>query len=419
MTMERLHIFTSAAVNYLPKVRMLCRSIRKHHPEATIHLALADERPAWLTTENEPFDSILEIPQLAIPRWRGWAFGHTIVELSTAIKPFAIRHLLARADCDAVVYFDPDMVLFSRVDDILARLEGANVVLTPHQNKPEKSLQAVIDNELTSLRMGVFNLGFVGVRNTAEGERFAQWWGERCYEFCRAEVHNGIFTDQKWVNFAPIFFDGVEIIKSSRHNVATWNLTTRTLTGDLAHGFEVDGDPLGFYHFTGFDSGAHKIMAVKNASGNQSVQELIEWYARETATRKGDDVEATPWAFARFSDGTRIEKHHRWVYRDRKDLQAAYPDPFDAGTQPMSFLGWCNTEGALRYPEFFNDPKTLAPFPSTFGTAKIKAGMAMRLGLLMLAPRAGKLLRERVMRVLRREGIGGIARRIRGQMLSS
>src|SRR3954462_15325880 len=160
MAMERLDNFTSAAVNYLPKVRMLCRSIRKHHPEATIHLALADERPAWLTTENEPFDSILEIAQLGIARWRGWAFGHTIVELSTAIKPFAVQHLLGRGDCDAVVYFDPDMVLFSRVDDILGRLAGSNVVLTPHQNKPEKTLQAVIDNELTSLRMGAFNLGF-------------------------------------------------------------------------------------------------------------------------------------------------------------------------------------------------------------------------------------------------------------------
>jgi hypothetical protein len=47
---EVLHVFTSAAVNYLPKVRILCRSIRKHHPEAVIHLVLADERPQWLRT---------------------------------------------------------------------------------------------------------------------------------------------------------------------------------------------------------------------------------------------------------------------------------------------------------------------------------------------------------------------------------
>ena len=176
----RLHIFTSAAVNYLPKVRVLCRSIRQHHPEAVIHFALADERPSWLTPEGEPFDSIIELAQLDIPNWRAWTFIHTIVELSTAIKPFVLRHLLARADCDRVLYFDPDMVLFSPVEDILESLSSANIVLTPHQTTPESTKAAVIDNEITSLRVGVFNLGFIGVRNTAEGRSFADWWAQRC-----------------------------------------------------------------------------------------------------------------------------------------------------------------------------------------------------------------------------------------------
>jgi hypothetical protein len=228
-------------------VRALCRSIRKFHPEAMIHLVLADERPAWLTPEGEPFDAIMEIDTLGIPKLRGWTFTHGIVELSTAIKPFALRRLLERPDCKAAVYFDPDMVLFSRVDDILATLETSNVALTPHQTKPEKTLENVIDNEITSLAMGVFNLGFIGVANTAEGRRFAEWWSERTYHFCRAEVANGLFTDQKWINFAPIFFDGVAILKSSRHNVATWNITTRLFTGNVRDGFKVDGEPLGFY----------------------------------------------------------------------------------------------------------------------------------------------------------------------------
>jgi hypothetical protein len=31
-TRPRLHVFTSAAVNYLPKVRTLCQSIRRASP---------------------------------------------------------------------------------------------------------------------------------------------------------------------------------------------------------------------------------------------------------------------------------------------------------------------------------------------------------------------------------------------------
>ena len=408
-----LHVFTSAAVNYLPKVRALCRSIRAQHPEAIIHLALADERPEWLTTEGEPFDTILELRQLAIPDLPSWTFKHSIVELATAIKPFALAHLLSQPGCRTVLYFDPDMVLFSRVDDIITTLDGANVALTPHQTTPERSLAAVIDNEITSLKMGVFNLGFVGVANTAEGRRFADWWKDRCYHFCRAEVANGLFTDQKWVNFAPIFFDGVAILKSPRHNVATWNLTTRTMVGCVATGFKVDGQPLGFYHFTGFDSGAHRIMAVKNASGNDAVQDLIAWYERETVPKRGDRVIDWPWAFGRFSDGTKIEPHHRWVYRDRLDLQEAFPQPFDTSSGEVTYLQWCETEGRLRYPELFGPFAGAVPPAPANPRSAVPWRAAVRIFLLAFAPRAGRSLRQRLYHLLRREGLKGIARRLK------
>ena len=407
----RLHVFTSAAVNYLPKVRALCRSIRTHHPEARIHFALADERPDWLTAEGEPFDEIIEITAMDIPAWRGWTFQHNIVELSTAIKPFALKKLLGRADCGSVLYFDPDMVLFSRVDDILESLSTANVVLTPHQTVPEKTTAAVIDNEITSLRVGVFNLGFIGVRNTPEGHNFAGWWAQRCYDFCRAEIHYGLFTDQKWINFAPIFFDGVSILKSPRLNVATWNLTTRRMTGSVESGFRVDGLPLAFYHFTGFDSGAHRIMAIKNASGQPAVQELIAWYERETLPPRDDPVTKTPWAFGAFDDGTKIEPQHRYIYRDRRDLQVAFPDPYEVHATRLTFLEWCRTEGRIRYPEYFAGKGGVHAAPPSHSGVSPK--MALHLVALMFKPKAGKALRARLAQMLRREGIAGIVRRLR------
>jgi hypothetical protein len=407
-----LHVFTSAAVNYLPKVRILCRSIRQQHPEAVIHLALADERPAWLSAAGEPFDHIVDIAELGIPDWRVWTFSHTIVELATAIKPFALKRLLGLPGCATVLYFDPDVVLFSRVDDILATLETANLALTPHQTKPEQSLAAILDNEVASLKHGIFNLGFIGVRNGEEGQRFAAWWAERTYHLCRAEVHNGLFTDQKWVNFAPVFFDGVAIVKSSRHNVATWNLTTRHMAGDLDAGFTVDGAPLGFYHFTGFDSGAHRIMAVKNAAESRAVQQVIAWYERETAVADSDPVSKWPWAFGSFSDGTPIEPPHRWLYRDHRDLRNAFPDPYDASPERSTFLKWCRTEGRLRYPQYFaGRDGGKAPLAAPPHSA-VSPVTALRLLLLMLSPAHGKALRARVRDVLRREGLAGVTRRL-------
>ena len=410
---DTLHIFTCSAVNYLPKVRVLCQSIRKFHPEATVHWVLADTLPDWLDLTNEPFDSVLPIDRLDIPNWRGWSFTHDIVELSTAIKPFALRYLLDQPGCAKVLYFDPDMVLFSRVDDILDMLSHANVALTPHQTKPEQTLDAIRDNEMASMKHGIFNLGFIGVSNTEEGRRVAQWWSHRTYHFCRAEVENGLFTDQKWLDFAPAFFDGVSIVKSSRHNVATWNLTTRHLTGDAETGFKVDGEPLGFYHFTGFDSGAHRIMMEKNATASPATRDLVKWYEAITAVPKSDPISAWPWAFGRFSDGTLIQRCHRWLYREHADLQAAFPDPFAADVGHPTFLAWCHTEGKLHFPQFFSEAGDCNLRPAATSAAVIVGRTAfLRLAWLAMRPVRGRPIRSKIRQVLSGEGVRGLLRRL-------
>lgn len=344
--------FTSAAVNYLPKVRMLAESIRKYHPEWEFVLALPDAPGSEIDFSREPIDEVLPVATLDIPDLTRWIYFHAIVELATAIKPWVLKSLLARPDVGRVLYFDPDMVLFSRLDDLLEKLEGNNVALTPHQTVPEAGLEAIKDNEICSLKHGIFNLGFVGVSATDEGRRFAAWWADRVYHFCKADIPNGLFTDQKWIDFAPVFFDGVVILKNPRYNVATWNLTTRRFAGDAVHGFTVDGQPLGFYHFTGFDSGAHQVMASKNAPGNASVQALVDWYREATRFDSEDPASKVRWTYGQYADGSPIPLLHRRLYRERVDLQSAYPDPFDTSTL-SSLSGWMQHRAPVEYPEQF------------------------------------------------------------------
>ncbi|GAB6195013.1 hypothetical protein [Lysobacter xanthus] len=349
--------YTSAALNYLPKVRKLCASIRRYHPEFEIVLALADEPHADVDFSAEPIDRVVALGDLDIPDRRRWTYFHAIVELATAIKPFVLVEMLARPDVDRVLYFDPDMVLFSRLDDMLEQLDRGDVALTPHLTVPETSLESVRDNEIAALKHGIYNLGFLGVRDTAEGRRFARWWADRIYHFCVADIPGGLFTDQRWIDLAPAFFDGVQILKSPRFNVATWNLTQRALAGDLASGFTVDGQPLGFYHFTGFDSGAHRAMAAKNAGGNASVEALVGWYEQATRFDGEDPVARVPWAFGTYADGSAIPTTHRRLYRARPDLQQAFPEPFAAG--PGTLQQWMTLQGPLEYPEMFAQKKTL------------------------------------------------------------
>ena len=62
--MSNIHVFTSAAFNYIPKVRMLFQSLRQHHPEWRLHLALADEPRPGVDLSREPFDEIWPASEL-------------------------------------------------------------------------------------------------------------------------------------------------------------------------------------------------------------------------------------------------------------------------------------------------------------------------------------------------------------------
>lgn len=418
--MSEIHVFTSAAFNYIPKVRMLFQSLRKHHPEWRLNLVLADEMRPNVDLSQEPFDRIWVASDLGIPDWRGWAYCHSIVELATAIKPFMLAHLLKLPECQKVIYLDPDTVAFSRLDDIVMLLDNANIVLTPHQTQPEQTLAAVMDNEICSLKHGIYNLGFIAVAATEVGRQFADWWSRRVYHFCRADIPNGLFTDQRWIDLVPAFFEGVTIMRSSRHNVATWNLTTRQLGLSASGDYIVDGEPLGFYHFTGFDSGAHRIMAAKNAGNNSAVHQLVNWYAQQTEQLANEPLAKEPWAYGFYTDGTPISKEQRLVYRERIDLQRAFPDPFNAAT----YLIWWNTQGKMEFPDLFEEKtrdvamgklsSVLTPGfrGSNQGIDWRKLGGIIRQSISQ--PKTGFVIGKRGWEVLQNEGVIGLKRRLLG-----
>ncbi|WLG88967.1 glycosyltransferase family protein [Pseudomonas cucumis] len=418
--MTQVHVFTSAAFNYIPKVRMLFNSLREHHPEWRLHLALADELRENVDLSSEPFDEVIPLSELNIPHWKAWAFCHTIVELATAIKPFTLARLLQLPGTAKVIYLDPDTVAFSRLDDIVAALDESNIVLTPHQITPESSLAAVMDNEICSLKHGVYNLGFAAVAATDVGLAFANWWGERIYHFCRADIPNGLFTDQKWIDLVPAFFEGVAIMRTPRHNVAPWNLTTREVTIDENGKYCVNGEPLGFYHFTGFDSGAHRIMAAKNAGANSAVQKLVDWYDDQTQKLADDPLAKEVWAYGQYSDGTPISKPARAVYRERIDLQKTFPEPFDA----TGYKVWWESQGKVEYPQF-QDKKQEAAALLEFSrvlTPGFRGGMDTmnwsRVGGLLkqsiLNPKTGGAMAKKGWEVLRTQGFRGLKNKLLG-----
>jgi len=342
--MAGIHVFTSITTNYLPKARVLAESIRRHGPGFRIHLVLCDEPPPGFDLAMEPFDALITLTDLGLDD-PAWLFSHSVVELCTAVKGPALQYLFDAQGADRVFYFDPDIAVFGRLDELVAALDRHCALLTPHQCVPEVDDEAVQANEICSLRHGVFNLGFLGVRGDAEGRRLADWWAERLRSYCFDEPQRGLFTDQRWMDLAPCFFPDIGILRDPGFNVATWNLTHRQVTGSLRDGVRVNGEPLGFYHFSGFDSGAQERMLARFGGDNPALWELRAWYLDECDRHGQAELGAYGARWSRFDDGTPIDTRQRVLYRSRPDLQRAFPDPFATADPRASYLQWWRVDG--------------------------------------------------------------------------
>lgn len=323
-----VHVFTSVTSNYIPKARVLAESVKRVDPSVCFHLLLSDDPPTGFDLASEPFDKLILIENLSIDNFKQWVFSHRLVELCTAVKGTALEWIFEKYEAQKVFYFDPDMAVFSRLDELIRELDENSVLLTPHQTDPETSLKGIVDNEMCSLRHGVFNLGFVGVANTGEGRRFACWWRDRLLHFCHDDHSRSLFTDQKWVNLAPCMFDEVKVLRSPAFNVATWNLSTRIATGSLDGGILINGEDLGFYHFSGFDSGAQERQLKEYGDHSPVLFDLRNWYIEACEQHGQAAMGSIPSKFSFYDDGQPILDGQRILYRDRLDLRQTFPDPF-------------------------------------------------------------------------------------------
>jgi len=336
--MTKTVVYTSATYTYFSRARTLAESVRKFHPDWHFALVLPDELPPGVAIDwsLEPFDSVIRLEDLGINPLRSWVFRHNVVELCTAVKGFAMRLLQSRG-FEHVIYLDPDIAVFSTLDTLTNWLDTNSILLTPHQNRPEIDPRAVIDNEWTSLKYGVYNLGFVAVRSDTEGTAFANWWAERCRLYCRDDVPNGLFTDQKWCDMVPALFGGVYVIRDPGYNVASWNISRRSIQFTTQGDLTVEGKALKFFHFTKVDH-IGETMLRRYAGRNLDIIELMYWYRRQLKKHELKGIPDRYWLYNQYDDGVPISGTSRREYLTMADSDVRFLDPFAVG--PGSYREW-------------------------------------------------------------------------------
>jgi hypothetical protein len=110
-------IFTIIARNYLAHARQLMRSIAKTHPQARRVVVLVDSPAGYFEPEEEPFETISS-SELDIPKSPWFHFKYSVLELSTAVKPYAFTWLWRKYGTEPIVYLDPDITVFRPMDEL-------------------------------------------------------------------------------------------------------------------------------------------------------------------------------------------------------------------------------------------------------------------------------------------------------------
>jgi glycosyltransferase involved in cell wall biosynthesis len=337
-------ICTIIAKNYLSYARCLVDSFLEQHPGGRAFVLLIDDPAGHFDPDQERFTTV-RVEDIGIPQFWVMAFRYTVLELSTAVKPFFLEYLFERHGCDKVCYFDPDIYFYEPIDEILDLLDEYGVVLIPH-------LTGFLDdehspNELTILRSGVYNLGFIGLSRHPELERLLHWWQEKLSKYCVVALERGLFVDQRWMDLAPSLFSSVYIHRDPGCDVAYWNLYHREMTYDGK--YAVNGAPLKFFHFSGFSPDQTRLISKHQDRYTfqdlPHLRPLFDGY-RECLLAHGYETSKNwPYTYNYQNDtGIRIPDVARTLWRELEADDRSW-NPFDTSSGDRfvtNLLAWLN-----------------------------------------------------------------------------
>jgi len=322
-----LFFVTICTVNHVHYTRTLLESIRRHHAEATLVVAVVDAarrdavaiEGAIVLTGRDVLGDELDYAALKF----------TASELCCAAKPAAIDYVLEHSRAGKLVYVDSDIHLFAPLETLIAGLDDADFVVTPHTIAPmpfpERDWERPNVHQIVA--GGVLNAGLFGLRRGEQSRKFVSDWkwlstvpGGSAEEFKS-------MAEQQAFNLVTSFVERVVVLRDTAYNVAYWNLHDRAVRyscgEDGAERWTVDGKPLVTFHFSGFPvEGTFALSRHENrysAWVMPALARLRDYYlSRLRANDRGEAAER--YAFDRFPSGVRIDELMRAIFRTHELL---------------------------------------------------------------------------------------------------
>ena len=320
---------TIIAKNYLPFARTLARSFAEQRPDDRCWVLVIDAAEGYVDGASESFE-LLTPEDLQIEHFSRMAALYNVLELSTAVKPWLLRYLLEGQGLDRIVYLDPDIRLYDDLSEIDSLLSEHHMVVTPHLTEPMPR-DGRKPSETDLLIAGCFNLGFLGLSAHADTDRLLDWWSERLKRDCIVAPERGLFVDQRWIDFAPGLLPSFHVLRDPGYNVAYWNLPSRELTFSRGR-YEVDGRPLRFFHFSGYDpdqrgrlSKHQDRIAMRRGS---ALRRICDEYGDQLEANGWGEASSWPYSWTTLPNGLDLDKATRAAYRQAELEGALEESPF-------------------------------------------------------------------------------------------
>lgn len=371
--------FTICAKNYLAQAITLRESFLLHNKGLDFHIFISDSIDGL-----SPSINIIPVDNQIVPNNTVLAFKYDVVEYSTAVKPFIISYLFDKG-YEKISYIDPDIFVTDSLECIYDALDKKSAVLTPHRCTVLKDGE--LTPEISILYNGMFNLGFLAIKNNAVGQELIKWWSEKLYSLCYMDIREALAVDQKWMEFAMCFYP--EQILVSHHlgmNVATWNLQERELEQRGNEYFirsKKNPDvvfPLLFWHFSSFNPKVKQLL--KNDPGTEfdkmpEIKELATIYANLVLGNKYEHFSKLRYAYNFYDNGMPILPIHRRLYRVNEERLKDKGNPFDSTGFYFTLL---QRSGLLiDVPQSQEDPRGRVVNKSENKGVRDKASIVMRL----------------------------------------
>ena len=324
---------TIIAKNYIAHARTLVESFREFHPEIACYVLIVDEFERYVAPAQEQFE-VISLRELELPKARTLCFKYSVTELCTATKPFLLEYLCQKRGIQKLLYIDPDILVTAKLSEPFARLDSFDVVLTPHVETdfPDDGLQP---DDSAVLQTGLFNLGFIGVRDSENTRDFLGWWKRKLQDKCVVHVQGGLFVDQKFMDLASVLFENIYVEKGTGYNVAYWNLHSRKIAKSDGM-WMCNGEPLYFFHFSGYQQEDRESLTTHipkseiryRLTDRPELREMFSEYARRVETHGYAESREWPYTFATFANGRVIPYVYRRLYREYLEEMERFGDPF-------------------------------------------------------------------------------------------